>query len=135
MNINLIRMDVLELNYKKNISGQQKLEMQTNVQYSVNVALNAPQCKGEAWLTVCDKNEPHAMELKLHVAGLFGFEPVEITDDVKRQLHTQTFEYLYPYLSAQVACFTSLIGMPKFIIPKLNISQDDVMIINVGNNQ
>ena len=75
---------------------------------------------------------PAASALRLHVVGVFNFSPVPITDEIKRQLHVLTFELLYPHLSAQVACFTSLVGMPRFMIPKLNIAQDDVMIINMG---
>jgi preprotein translocase subunit SecB len=132
MELNLVGFDVLELNFENKVQGSQKLEMETNVQYSVNIAANRPQCRGEAWLTVQDKSPNHLVTLKLHAVGVFSFAPVEITDEVKRQLHIGTFEALYPYLSAQVACFTSLVGMPRFIIPKLNIAQDDVMIINMG---
>ena len=132
MELSLASFDVLDFNFENKVQGSQKLEMETNVQYSVNVAVNRPQCRGEAWLTVHDKSPTPVVVIKLHAVGVFDFPPVQVTDEVKRQLHIGTFEMMYPYLSAQVACFTSLVGMPRFIIPKLNIAQDDVMIINMG---
>ena len=132
MDLSLSNIDVLDLNFENKVQGSQKLEMETNVQYSVNIAANRPQCRGEVWLTVQDKSASPLMSLRLHVVGVFNFSPVPITDEIKRQLHVLTFELLYPHLSAQVACFTSLVGMPRFMIPKLNIAQDDVMIINMG---
>ena len=132
MDITLINIDVREMSFENKVQGTQKLDMETNVQYSVNIAANLPQCRGEAWLTVQDKSPAHLVVLKTHVIGVFDFSPVPITDEIKRQLYVRTFEMLYPHLSAQVACITSLMGMPRFIIPKLDIAQDDVMIINMG---
>lgn len=132
MDVTLLNIDVRELNFENRVEGTQKLEMETNVQYSVNIAANVPQCRGEAWLTVQDKSSAHLVVLKLHAIGVYSFTPAQITDEVKRELHVRTFELLYPHLSAQVACITSLMGMPRFMIPKLNIAQDDVMIINMG---
>lgn len=132
MELSLLSIDVRDMSFENKVQGSQKLELETNVQYSVNIASNKPQCRGEAWLTVQDKSSARLIVMKLHMVGVFSFPPTEITDEVKRQLHVKTFEQLYPHLSAQVACFTSLVGMPRFMIPKLNIAQDDVMIINMG---
>ena len=132
MDVTLLNIDVRELNFENRVEGTQKLEMETNVQYSVNIAANVPQCMGEAWLTVQDKSDAHLVVLKLHEVGVYSFTPTPITDEVKRELHVKTFDLLFPQLSAQVACITSIMGMPRFMIPKLNIAQDDVMIINMG---
>lgn len=132
MDVTLLNIDVRDLSFENKVQGAQKLEMETNVQYSVNIAANLPQCRGEAWLTVQDKSSDPLVALKLHVIGVFNFTPTPVTDEVKRMLHIRTFELLYPHLSAQVACITSIMGMPRFIIPKLDIAQDDVMIINMG---
>lgn len=132
MDITLLNIDVRDLSFENKAQGAQRLEMETNVQYSVNIAANLPQCRGEAWLTVQDKSSDPLVVLKLHVIGVFNFTPTSVNDEVKRELHIRTFELLYPHLSAQVACITSIMGMPRFIIPKLDIAQDDVMIINMG---
>jgi preprotein translocase subunit SecB len=105
MELSLASFDVLDFNFENKVQGSQKLEMETNVQYSVNVAVNRPQCRGEAWLTVQDKSPTPVVVIKLHAVGVFDFPPVQVTDEVKRQLHIGTFEMMYPYLSAQVACF------------------------------
>ena len=132
MDISLVNIDVRDLSFENKVQGTQELEMETNVQYSVNIAANIPQCRGEAWLTVQEKSSAHLVALKLHVVGVFNYTPSPVTDEVKRELHVRTFEMLYPHLSAQVACITSIMGMPRFLIPKLDIAQDDVMIINMG---
>ena len=87
MDISLVNIDVRDLSFENKVQGTQKLEMETNVQYSVNIAANIPQCRGEAWLTVQEKSSAHLVALKLHVVGVFNYTPTPVTDEVKRELH------------------------------------------------
>ena len=87
MDISLVNIDVRDLSFENKVQGTQELEMETNVQYSVNIAANIPQCRGEAWLTVQEKSSAHLVALKLHVVGVFNYTPTPVTDEVKRELH------------------------------------------------
>ena len=80
MDVTLLNIDVRDLSFENKAQGAQKLEMETNVQYSVNIAANLPQCRGEAWLTVQDKSSAPLVVLKLHVIGVFNFTPMSVNE-------------------------------------------------------
>ena len=75
MDLSLSNIDVLDLNFENKVQGSQKLEMETNVQYSVNIAANRPQCRGEAWLTVQDKSASPLMSRSLSAASARAIAP------------------------------------------------------------
>lgn len=100
-----------------------QLKLQNQVKYNVNYMDDAKKCIGilEFRITDADMNP---FELRLEMAAEFSFDE----GDEKPDIHTGSFDQLFPFVRMLVSNVTSLTGMPGLMIPIMKLNKSTVSI-------
>lgn len=111
----------LEIENKAKAGTQ--LKLQNQVKYNVNYMDDVKKCVGllEFRLTDSDLNP---FELRIEMAAEFTFDE----GDEKTDIHTASFDQLFPFLRMAVSTAASLTGMPGLLIPIMRLNKNSVTV-------
>ena len=100
-----------------------QLKLQNQVKYNVNYMDDVKKCVGivEFRLTDADLNP---FELRLEMAAEFTYED----GDEKPDIHTSSFDQIFPFVRMVVNQVASFTGMPGLMIPILRLNKDTVTV-------
>ena len=80
-------------------------------------------CVGILGFRITDANL-NPFEVKIEMAAEFSFGE----EDEKADIHTQSFDQLFPFLRMVINNITSLTGMPGLMIPIMRLNKDNVIV-------
>ena len=69
--------------------------------------------------------------LSVELAGIFNCSGAT-TDEVKRQVHLEVYDQLFPYMQSQCATLTASSGLPGLMLRKAAIDPGSVAINKAG---
>ncbi len=109
------------IEFKNNMQGSGQLKI--GFKYSYNLRHGAPgMARGEVHITAEDKEAPEKLSVTVRQSGIF-----ELPADMDREAaHLETFRILFPYASATLTAVTSLAGVQGIIVPRIDISSENV---------
>lgn len=107
-----------------------QLKLQNQVKYNVNYMEADKKCIGllEFRITDADLNP---FELRLEIAAEFSYEE----GDEKPDIHTGSFDQLFPFVRMLVNNITSLTGMPGLMIPIMKLNKNTVSVGKPGEKE
>ena len=76
-------------------------------------------CLGILKLKIASRNQEDSssfLKFNLDICGTFSVEKFE--EEEKKQIESQTFQRLYPYLQTYTTAITAIAGIPPIIIPE-----------------
>ena len=119
--INAYKVNKLEI--ENRVAPGVQLKLQNQVKYNVNYMDDVKKCVGILGFRITDANL-NPFEGKIEMAAEFSFGE----EDEKADIHTQSFDQLFPFLRMVINNITSLTGMPGLMIPIMRLNKDNVIV-------
>lgn len=119
--INAYKVNKLEI--ENRVAPGVQLKLQNQVKYNVNYMDDVKKCVGILGFRITDANL-NPFEVKIEMAAEFSFGE----EDEKADIHTQSFDQLFPFLRMVINNITSLTGMPGLMIPIMRLNKDNVIV-------
>ena len=69
--------------------------------------------------------------LSVELVGIFNCSGA-VTDEVKRQIHVEVYDQLFPYMQSQCATLTAASGLPGLMLGKATIDPNSVAVNKAG---
>jgi preprotein translocase subunit SecB len=121
VSINAYKVNKLEI--ENRVAPGVQLKLQNQVKYNVNYMDDVKKCVGILGFRITDANL-NPFEVKIEMAAEFSFGE----EDEKADIHTQSFDQLFPFLRMVINNITSLTGMPGLMIPIMRLNKDNVIV-------
>lgn len=104
-----------------------QLKLQNQVKYNVNYMDDVKKCLGMLEFRITD-SEMNPFEVKLEMVAEFSYEE----GDEKPDIHTASFDQMFPFVRMIVNNLTSLTGMPGLMIPIMKLNKNAVTVGGAG---
>ncbi len=100
-----------------------QLKLQNQVKYNVNYMDAENKCVGILDFRITDA-DLNPFEVKIEMVAEFTFG----AEDEKPDIHTQSFDQLFPYLRMIISNLTSMTGVPALMIPIMKLNKETVSV-------
>lgn len=130
MKIKYVLTDVQELSFKKNLKEDIQLEIQTKSDYTVFYADDSTSCMGVLSIDLVPLNNEEKLQIKYRSNSIFELKDIVLNDEIKKELHMETYNRLFPLCCTHIKNFLTLIGLPDIKINPIDFSQS---VISVNN--
>jgi len=100
-----------------------QLKLQNQVKYNVNYMDDAKKCLGMLEFRITD-SDMNPFEVKLEMVAEFSYED----GDEKPDIHTASFDQMFPFVRMVINNLTALTGMPGLMIPIMKLNRNTVTV-------
>lgn len=114
---------VNRLEIENKVKPGTQLKLQNQFKYNVNYINDNKTCIGIMELKISDA-DMNPFELKLEMVAEFGYGP----EDEKPDIHTGSFDQLFPFVRQIIHSVTSFTGMPGLLIPIIRLNKETVRV-------
>lgn len=114
---------VNKLEIENTVKPGTQLKLQNQVKYNVNYMDSVNKCVGILSFRVADA-DMNPFEIRLEMVAEFTFAD----EDEKADIHTQSFDQLFPFVRMIINNITGLTGMPGLMIPIMKLNKDTVSV-------
>lgn len=111
------------ISFNNKVQNGTQLKLQNQVKYNVNYIDAENRCIGLLEFRVADA-DMKPFEIRIELAAQFEYED----GDEKPDIHTGSFDQIFPYLRQIVSNVTSMSGMPALMIPLMRLNRDTVSV-------
>lgn len=101
------------------------LKLQNQLKYNVNYMDDNKTCIGAMELRIIDA-DLNPFEIKIEMVAEFAYGD----NDEKADIHTTSFDQLFPFVRQIVHTVTAFTGMPGLMIPIMKLNKDTVKVNN-----
>lgn len=101
------------------------LKLQNQLKYNVNYMDDNKTCIGAMELRIIDA-DLNPFEVKIEMVAEFAYGD----NDEKADIHTTSFNQLFPFVRQIVHTVTAFTGMPGLMIPIMKLNKDTVKVNN-----
>ena len=112
-----------ELSFENKVPNGTQLKLKNQVKYNVNYMDDDARCVGRLDFRVSDE-EMSPFEIRVELEALFTYAP----DDERPDIHTQSFDQIFPFLRQIIHSTTAMSGMPGLMIPIMKLDRESVNI-------
>lgn len=120
---------VASINFQNEVANGTQLKLQNQVKYNVNYIEAENRCIGILDFRVADA-DLQPFEIKIKMVAEF----VYAENDEKPDIHTTSFDQLFPFLRQTINTVTSMSGMPGLLIPLMKLNKSTVTVGKPENN-
>lgn len=114
---------VNSLSIENKVPAGTQLKLQNQLKYNVNYMDGDKRCVGIMELRIADA-DLQPFEIKIEMVAEFTYTD----DDQKPDIHTTSFDQLFPFVRQIVNTVTSFTGMPGLMIPIMKLNRDTVKV-------
>ena len=114
---------VNSLSIENKVPAGTQLKLQNQLKYNVNYMDGDKRCVGIMELRIADA-DLQPFEIKIEMVAEFTYTD----DDQKPDIHTTSFDQLFPFVRQIVNTVTSFTGMPGLMIPIMKLNKDTVRV-------
>lgn len=107
-----------------------QLKLQNQLKYNVNYLDDNKMCIGMLELRIMDA-DLNPFEIKIEMVAEFSYG----TEDDKTDIHTASFDQLFPFVRQIVNTATSFTGMPGLMIPIMKLNKETVRVNRREENE
>lgn len=107
-----------------------QLKLQNQLKYNVNYLDDNKMCIGMLELRIMDA-DLNPFEIKIEMVAEFSYG----TEDDKTDIHTASFDQLFPFVRQIVNTVTSFTGMPGLMIPIMKLNKETVRVNRREENE
>lgn len=125
--VNLIQQRTREVHLRNEIQTLGQLQLKSNFNFSVKYAPDNRRCVATVYQSFEDKSEAQAFSASVTLEGVFSCQGMETEED-KKTVHLQAYEALFPYLQSEVGQLFASTGIPGFLVKKMNLDQNRVVL-------
>ncbi len=116
---------VNRLEIENNVKNGTQLKLQNQLKYNVSYMNDNKTCVAAMELRIIDA-DLNPFEIKMNLTAQFTYEP----GDEKADIHTKSFDQLFPFIRQIVHTTTALTGIPGLMIPIMKLNKDTVKVNN-----
>lgn len=121
--VQLLGYKVNKLEIENRVKPKTQLKLQNQVKYNVNYMDEVKNCVGILDFRITDA-DMNPFEIKIELAAEFSFSE----GDQKPDIHTESFDQIFPFLRMIVNNVSSFTGMPGLMIPIMKLNKDTVTV-------
>ena len=121
--VQLLGYKVNKLEIENRVKPKTQLKLQNQVKYNVNYMDEVKKCVGILDFRITDA-DMNPFEIKIELAAEFSFSK----GDQKPDIHTESFDQIFPFLRMIVNNVSSFTGMPGLMIPIMKLNKDTVTV-------
>lgn len=121
---------VNKLEMENTVKPGTQLKLQNQVKYNVNYMDSVHKCVGLLSFRITDA-DMNPFEIKLEMVAEFSFDEA----DEKPDIHTASFDQLFPFVRMLVNQVTGISGMPGLMIPMMKLNKNTVNIGRPEDNE
>ena len=114
---------VNSVSLENKVQNGTQLKLQNQVKYNVNYIDAEHRCIGILEFRVSDA-EMNPFEIRVEMAAQFTYDE----GDEKPDIHTGSFDQLFPFLRQLIHSLTAMSGMPGLMIPMMKLNRDTVSV-------
>lgn len=114
---------VNRLEIENKVKAGTQLKLQNQLKYNVNYLNDNKTCVGIMELRIADA-DLNPFEIKIEMVAEFGY----CAEDEKPEIHTTSFDQLFPFVRQIVNTVTSFTGMPGLMIPIMKLNKETVKV-------
>lgn len=114
---------VNRLEVENKVKPGTQLKLQNQLKYNVNYLNDNKTCIGIMELRITDA-DMNPFELKIEMVAEFNYGP----QDEKADIHTTSFDQLFPFARQIINTATGFTGMPGLFIPIMKLNRDTVKV-------
>lgn len=117
------------LEFENKVQNGTQLKLQNQVKYNVNYMDEEKRCVGILNFKVFD-SDMQPFEIKIEMVAEFSFDE----NDEKPDVHTTSFDQIFPFLRQIINSTTTMAGMPGLMIPLMKLDRSTVAVGKPKNN-
>ncbi len=121
--VQLLGYKLNKLEIENRVKPKTQLKLQNQVKYNVNYMDEVKKCVGILDFRITDA-DMNPFEIKIELAAEFSFSE----GDQKPDIHTESFDQIFPFLRMIVNNVSSFTGMPGLMIPIMKLNKDTVTV-------
>lgn len=114
---------VNSISFENKVKNGTQLKLQNQVKYNVNYMDDDNRCIGIVEFRVADA-DMNPFEIRVEMVAEFAYED----GDEKPDIHTGSFDQIFPFLRQVINNITSMSGMPGLMIPIMKLNRDTVSV-------
>lgn len=114
---------VNRLEVENKVKPGTQLKLQNQLKYNVNYLNDNKTCIGIMELRITDA-DLNPFELKIEMVAEFNYD----AEDEKADIHTTSFDQLFPFARQIIHTTTAFTGMPGLFIPIMKLNRDTVKV-------
>lgn len=114
---------VNKLELENKVKNGTQLKLQNQVKYNVNYLDDNETCIGIMEFRISDA-EMNPFELKLELVAEFKYDD----GDERPDIHTNSFDQIFPFVRQIVNTATAFTGMPGLMIPIMKLNKNTVQV-------
>lgn len=114
---------VNKLEIENRVKPGTQLKLQNQLKYNVNYLDDNKTCVGILELRISD-SDLNPFELKINMIAEFNYG----AEDQKPDIHTGSFDQIFPFVRQIVNTATGFTGMPGLFIPIMKLNKDTVRV-------
>lgn len=111
------------LSFENKVENGTQLQLQNQVKYNVNYMDAEKRCIGILNFRVTDA-QMKPFEIKIELLAEFTFDET----DEKPDVHTVSFDQIFPFLRQIINNTTTMAGMPGLMIPMMKLDRSSVEV-------
>ena len=113
---------VNSISFENKVKNGTQLKLSNQVKYNVNYMDADNRCVGILDFRVSDA-QMNPFEIRIEMAAEFTYQE----GDEKPDIHTGSFDQLFPFLRQIINNITSMSGMPGLLIPIMKLERNSVV--------
>lgn len=111
------------ISFENKVANGTELQLQNQVKYNVNYMEEEHRCVSFLNFKVVDA-QMQPFEIKIEIIAEFNYGE----NDEKPDIHTQSFDQIFPFLRQMINTLTSMAGMPGLMIPIMKLKKENVAV-------
>ena len=111
------------VSFENKVKNGTQLKLQNQVKYNVNYIESENKCVGILDFRVSDA-DMNPFEIRIEMVAEFTYQ----NGDEKPDIHTGSFDQLFPFLRQIINSITTMSGMPGLLIPIMKLNRDSVSV-------
>lgn len=127
--VDLISFKVSSITFENKVPNNTEIKLKNQFSYNVNYFGEENRCLGMLDFRVSDE-ELRPFSIRVEIEALFSYSP----EDKREDIHTQSFEQIFPFLRQIIHSTTAMSGVPGLIIPTVHIKKENIKVADKPNN-
>jgi preprotein translocase subunit SecB len=131
-NAALVNQKIQEIHLSNKLEAPGQIQLDSSFSLNVSFSSDGSRCVGKLTQALRDKEFAGGkFTLSVEIVGIFNCSGA-VTDDVKRQIHGEVYDQLFPHLQAQCSTLAAASGIPGLMLRKAAIDPNSIAINKGG---
>ena len=131
-NASLLTQKVQEVHLVNKLDQSGQVQLDSSFSLNVNFSSDGSRCMGKLQQTFRDKEFAGGkFVMTIELVGIFQCSQA-FSDEVKRQIHGEVYDQLFPYMQSQCAALAAASGIPGLMLRKSAIDPNSIAVNKKG---